>query len=81
MGADLCRGIYALQKHEICIGDLSPARCLLDGPGVLKINNLSCAHFENEEIESVYQSGSDRNIIHNIFIQSVYNPIYTGKGP
>ena len=60
MGADLCRGIYALQKHEICIGDLSPARCLLDGPGILKINNLSCAHFENEEIESVYQSGSDK---------------------
>lgn len=56
MGGDLCRGVYALQKHEICIGDLSPARCLLDGPGILKINNLSCAHFENEEIESVYQS-------------------------
>ena len=68
MGADLCRGIYALQKHEICIGDLSPARCLLDGPGILKINNLSCAHFENEEIESVYQSGSDTKKIFNFQI-------------
>ena len=58
IGADLARGICALQKREICVGDLSPGRCLFDGPGVLKINNLSCAHYENEEIDSVYQSGT-----------------------
>ena len=34
----------------------SPQRCLFDGPGILKINNLSCAHYENEELDSVYQS-------------------------
>ena len=58
IGADLARGLCALQKSEICVGDLSPGRCLFDGPGVLKINNLSCAHYENEEIDSVYQSGN-----------------------
>ena len=56
MGADLTKGISALQKSEICLGDLTPGRCLFDGPGVLKINNLSCAHYENEEIDSVYNS-------------------------
>ena len=44
------------KKSEICVGDLSPQRCLFDGPGILKINNLSCAHYESEEIDSVYQS-------------------------
>jgi len=61
IGADLARGLCALQKSEICVGDLSPGRCLFDGPGVLKINNLSCAHYENEEIDSVYQSGNVQN--------------------
>ena len=30
--------------------------CLFDGPGIWKINNLSCAHYESEELDSVYQS-------------------------
>ena len=56
IGADLLRGLHALHKSEICVGDLSPSRCLFDGPGLLKINNLSCAHYESEELDSVYQS-------------------------
>ena len=55
IGADLLRGSHALHKSEICVGDLSPGRCLFDGPGILKINNLSCAHYESEELDSVYQ--------------------------
>ncbi|CBY32867.1 unnamed protein product [Oikopleura dioica] len=59
MALDLCRGIHQLHKNDICVGDLSPSRLLLDGPGVVKINNLSCAHFESEEIEAIYQSVVD----------------------
>ena len=59
MASDICRGIHHLHKNDICVGDLSPSRLLLDGPGVVKINNLSCAHFESEEIEAIYQSVVD----------------------
>ena len=42
--------------RDFSVPEKSPQRCLFDGPGILKINNLSCAHYENEELDSVYQS-------------------------
>ena len=52
----LKRALIALHASEISVGDLNPGRCLFDGPGMLKLNNLSCAHYEAEELDSVYQS-------------------------
>ncbi|XP_032815384.2 serine/threonine-protein kinase ULK4 isoform X4 [Petromyzon marinus] len=53
-GIDLVSGLLHIHELGIIFSDLTPAKIMLDGPGNLKLSNLSLARAEGENLQEFF---------------------------
>ncbi|XP_006823231.1 serine/threonine-protein kinase ULK4-like [Saccoglossus kowalevskii] len=54
-GIDLVRGLHYIHSLGIIFCDLRPSKILLDGTGILKLDDFSLSKVEDEDLEELFQ--------------------------
>ncbi|XP_037836044.1 serine/threonine-protein kinase ULK4 isoform X2 [Kryptolebias marmoratus] len=55
-GWDLVKGLRHMHESGIILSDLTPAKILLDGSGILKFSNLCLSKAEEETLEDIFMT-------------------------
>ncbi|KAF6714403.1 Serine/threonine-protein kinase ULK4 [Oryzias melastigma] len=58
-GWDLVKGLKYIHESEIILSDLTPAKILLDGSGILKLGNFCLSKAKGETVEQIISLLSD----------------------